>query len=225
MIPFQVVYGRPPPKLIPYVPGTTNVQTVDDYLRDRDELLRQLRANLVLAQNRMKTQADQKRREVEFKEGDLVYVKLQPYRQTSVANRVSHKLSPRFFGPYKVLKRVGQVAYQIQLPLGSLIHDVFHVSLLRKCVGRVSGSSPIMVEDTAATSSLPPPECILDERVIKKGKYRPRTEVLVKWLGSAREDATWETKWRFAKAYPDFHLADKVNSSGGDCYEPKSIND
>ncbi|GJZ53419.1 transposon ty3-G gag-pol polyprotein [Tanacetum coccineum] len=69
--PFQVVYGRPPPRLVPYVPGTTKVQVVDEYLGDRDALLRQLRANLIVAQNRMKVQADRKRREVEFLEGDL----------------------------------------------------------------------------------------------------------------------------------------------------------
>jgi len=94
---------------------------------------------------------------------------------------------------------------------------VFHVSLLRKCVGEPPDPSPAVPTDTGPLPTTEPqPECILDERVIQKGKYRPRTEVLVKWVNSAREDATWETKWRFAKAYPDFSLEDKVNSSGGD---------
>lgn len=107
MIPFQVVYGREPPKLVAYIPGTTKVKEVDDYLRDRDELLRKLRANLVTAQNRMKVQADCHRRELNFNVGDLVYIKLQPYRQTTVSSRSSAKLSPRFFVPYKILDRVG----------------------------------------------------------------------------------------------------------------------
>ncbi|GKF46938.1 transposon ty3-G gag-pol polyprotein [Tanacetum coccineum] len=62
----------------------------------------------------------------------------------------------------------------------------------------------------------PQPEVVLEERVVQKGKYQPKAEVLVKWKGFPREDATWETKWRFQKAYPDFHLEDKANSSGGD---------
>nr|GEU71565.1 transposon Ty3-G Gag-Pol polyprotein [Tanacetum cinerariifolium] len=169
--PFQVVYGRPPPRLVPYVPGTTKVQAIDEYLGDRDTLLRQLRANLIVAQNRMKVQADRKRREVEFLEGDLVFVKLQPYRQVTVAHRTSHKLAPKFFEPYKILKRVGHVAYQLQLPPGSLIHDVFHVSLLRKCEGHVVPTAPVVLDDTVFTPLMPQPECVLDERVIKKGKY------------------------------------------------------
>ncbi|GKD69281.1 transposon ty3-G gag-pol polyprotein [Tanacetum coccineum] len=171
----------------------------------------------------MKVQADRKHREVEFLEGDLVFVKLQPYRQVTVAHRTSHKLAPKFFGPYKILKRVGQVAYQLQLPPGSLIHDVFHVSLLRKCEGQVVPTAPVVLDDTVFTPLTPQPECVLDERVIKKGKYRPRTEVLIKWVGKGREDATWETKWRFAKAFPDFHLEDKVGSNGVDCYGSNSL--
>ncbi|KAJ0490310.1 putative nucleotidyltransferase, Ribonuclease H [Helianthus annuus] len=169
-----VVYGRLPPKLIPYVPGTTQVQAVDDYLRDRDELLRQLRANLATTQNRMKVLADRKRRELELVEGDLVYIKLQPYRQTSVATRVSNKLSPRYFGPYRILQRVGPVAYKVELPPGSQIHDVFHVSLLRKCVGLVTESSTTVTDEVGLVSPQPQPECVLDERVVRKGKYRRR---------------------------------------------------
>nr|GEX02761.1 transposon Ty3-G Gag-Pol polyprotein [Tanacetum cinerariifolium] len=193
--PFQVVYGRPPPRLVPYVPSTTKVQAVDEYLGYRDALLRQLRANLIVAQNRMKVQADRKRHEVEFLEGDLVFVKLQPYRQVTVAHRTSHKLAPKFFGPYKILKRVGQVV----------------------------PTAPVFLDDTVFTPLMPQPECVLDERVIKKRKYRPRTEVPIKWVGKGREDATWETKWRFAKAFPDFHPDDKVGSSGVDCYGSNSF--
>ncbi|GKD06938.1 transposon ty3-G gag-pol polyprotein [Tanacetum coccineum] len=193
MTPFQVVYGRPPPKLLPYVPGTTNIQVVDEYLRDRDELLRHLRANLLATQHRMKIQADHHRRELEFEKGDLVFVKLQPYRQTSVATRVSNKLSPRFFGPYRILDKVGPVAYRVELPPGSLIHNVFHVSLLRRCVGSTTTPNPLTLDVSVLPSTSIQPECILDERVVQKGKYRPKTELLVKWLGRPREDATWET--------------------------------
>ncbi|GJY20361.1 transposon ty3-G gag-pol polyprotein [Tanacetum coccineum] len=147
-----VVYGRPPPKFLPYVPGTTNIQVVDEYLCDRDELLRQLRANLLAAQHRMKIQADHHRRELEFEKGDLVFVKLQPYRQTSVATRVSNKLSPRFFRSYRLLDKVGEVAYQVELPSGSLKHNVFDVSLLRRCVGSAIDLSPTTIDASVLPS-------------------------------------------------------------------------
>ncbi|GKB97903.1 transposon ty3-G gag-pol polyprotein [Tanacetum coccineum] len=215
MTPFEVVYGRPPPRVLTYVPGTSKVQAVEEFLLNRDKLLHDLRSNLLLARDRMKSKADSKRREVEFSVGDMVYLKLQPYRQSTVAVRLSAKVGPKFFGPYKIIERVGPVAYRLELPPGALIHNVFHVSLLKKC----QGDPPIPVSSEVSPEVLPTgpqPEVVLEERVVQKGKYRPKAEVLVKWKGFPREDATWETKWRFQKAYPDFHLEDKANSSGGD---------
>ncbi|GJR36746.1 transposon ty3-G gag-pol polyprotein, partial [Tanacetum coccineum] len=219
--PFQVVYGRLPPRVLPYIPGTTKVDAVGGYLQDRDELLKTLRHNLFEARNRMKMYADQHRREVQFKVGDFVYIKLQPYRQTSVVNRVSAKLAPLFFGPYKVLDRVGQVAYRVKLPPGSLVHNVFHVSLLKKCDGPTPVQSREPMDEQVLSPSQKQLEGILEERVVQKGKYRPKTEILVKWVGHDREEATWETKWRFQRVYPDFHLEDKVSLSGVDCYVSK----
>nr|GEW82356.1 hypothetical protein [Tanacetum cinerariifolium] len=152
MMPFEVVDGRPPPKLLLCVP----------------------------AQHRMKIQPDHHRRELEFEKGDLVFVKLQPYQQTSVATRVSNKLSPWFFRPYRVVDKVGPVAYRVELPFGSLIHDVFHVSLLRRCVGSTTEPSQATNDALVLPSSPLQPECILDERVVQKGKYQPKTELLVK---------------------------------------------
>ena len=179
-------------------------------MRDRDSILRELRHNLSTARNRMKCQADQKRREVTFAVGDYVYLKLQPYRQGSVALRASMKLAPRYFGPYEVLEKVGPVAYKLALPNVSQIHDVFHVSLLRKHIGSLV--NPISVTLPHVTDEdviLPQPEAVIDRRVIHKGKYRPKSEVLIKWKGARVEDATWENEWRFRKSYPDFILADK----------------
>ena len=209
MTPFEAVYGIPPPRLLAYVPGTSHVQAVDEYLRDRDAILRELRHNLLLAQDRMKCQADQHRREASFLVGDYVYLKLQPYRQTSVAFRSSMKLAPRFFGPYKVIAKVGPVAYKLALPLGSQIHDVFHVSLLKKHLGPVTATSTQLPPVSDTSTVLPQPEAVLDRRVIHKGKYRPKSEILVKWVGAPAEDATWENEWRFTKSYPDFILVDK----------------
>lgn len=73
----------------------------------------------------MKRQADKKGTEHVFEVGDLVYLKLQPYTQSLVATRSDNKLSFMFFGPYKVVERVGKVAYRLFLPASNTVHPVF----------------------------------------------------------------------------------------------------
>jgi hypothetical protein len=92
------------------------------------EQFRLIRENLRTAQSRQKSYADTRRRQLEFKEGDHVYLKVSPVRSMR-RFKVKGKLSPRFIGPFMILKRVGEVAYQLELPdhLAD-IHDVFHVS-------------------------------------------------------------------------------------------------
>lgn len=90
-----------------------------------------VRRHLLRAQQRMKAQADKRRSERSFNVGDSVYLKLQPYVQSSLAPRAHLKLSFRYYGPYTVLERIGPVAYKLALPPSSSIHPVFHVSLLK----------------------------------------------------------------------------------------------
>ena len=96
------------------------------------------------------------------------------------------------------------MAYRLALPLSSLIHNVFHVSMLRKHVGPVTTISTQLPPVTDETIILPQPETILDHRVIQKGKYHPKVEVLIKWKGAPEDDATWEDERRLAKSYPAF---------------------
>ena len=108
------------------------------------------------------------------------------------------------------------MAYRLALPSSSQIHDVFHVSLLRKYLGPKPQATPTLPPIFGDSTVLPAPELILDRRIIQKGKYRPKMEVLVKWIGAPAEDATWKNLWRFSKVYPKFILVDKDNLSGGE---------
>lgn len=114
LTPFEALYGFPPPKLQNYIPGQL-------------ELKQQitLKHNLLLAQERMKFQANKYRSERHFQVGDWVYLKLQPYKQKSLAGQGKWKLAPRFFGPVQILQKIGEVVYKLKLPPGTGIHPVY----------------------------------------------------------------------------------------------------
>jgi hypothetical protein len=82
----------------------------------------------------MKLQADGKRFEIEFKARDMVFLKLQPYVQSLLAPRGHNKLLFMYFGPYRVIQKVGSIAYKLNPPPQAKIHHVIHVSQLKKQV-------------------------------------------------------------------------------------------
>ena len=110
---------------------TSDYVELDEWLATREQKTQLIQQQLLRAQQRMKHQADKHRFEHIFAVGDQVYLKLQPYIQSSLAPRSNQNLAFRFFGPYTILKRVGEVAYQLDLPPTAHIHDVVHVSQLK----------------------------------------------------------------------------------------------
>ena len=118
-------------------------------------------------------------------------MRLQPYKQTSLKDNGCQKLSPKFYGPYQVFQRIGEVAYKLALPPTAKIHPVFHVSCVKKVIGnycRIQTSLPELDEEGSIWLQ---PEHVLDtrERHLRGCMIR---EVLVKWKDTSPEDATWE---------------------------------
>jgi hypothetical protein len=139
----------------------------------------------------MKKQADKHRQERSFEIGNLVYLKLQPYVQTSLAPRSSQKLAFKFFGPYKILARVGEVAYRLELPASSKIHNVVHVSQLKRhlpAMVPVSDDPALLCLDEFAL--LQPAEVMARKQIKRGGSMISR--MLVRWLGLPATTVTWE---------------------------------
>lgn len=189
--PFEVLYGQSPRQL-----GIQNLQlcTIPDlekWLQERELLTKIIQQQLQRAQQRMKAKADKHRMEREFQQGEWVYMKLQPYVQSSVASRSNKKLSFRYYGPYKVLQRVGTVAYKLDLPAGSRIHPVLHVSQLKKFVPKDTEVSEDLTSVSTDPFEILQPQKILKSRVIRRGS-RAVKQVLVQWSSQPPSMATWE---------------------------------
>jgi hypothetical protein len=103
-----------------------------EVLNDAEKQVQMVRESLKVAQTRQKSYADKRRRDLSFEVGDFVYLKVSPMSGTR-RFKVKGKLAPRYVGPFKIIDRKGEVAYQLELPPQlSDVHDVFHVSQLKK---------------------------------------------------------------------------------------------
>ena len=104
----MVLYGYHPSSITKYLRENSKVQVVEDHIEHQQEVLQLLKDNLNLAQNRMKQQEDHHRSERIFDVGDWVFLHLQPYKQMSLKKaKKDNKLSPKYYGSYKVLQNIG----------------------------------------------------------------------------------------------------------------------
>lgn len=108
-----------------------------------------------------------------------------------VFRRVNAKLAARLYGPFRVLEKIGSVAYKLQLPLGSKIHPVFHASQLKKAIGthHVQTNSPAEMEGDGTMAV--EPEIILAQRAVSKRGVQV-LQWLIKWKSKPIDEATWE---------------------------------
>ena len=171
-------------------------------MADTESKVRLIRDRLKEASDRQKSYADLKRNEIEFTVGDMVFLKVSPWKKILRFGKKG-KLSPRFIGPYRIVKRVGPVAYQLELPPElHCIHDVFHVSMLRRY--RSDPTHIIPVAEIEVQSDLTfeeEPVQILDRDVkVLRRKSVPLVKVL--WRNHGKEKATWETEEAMHQQYP-----------------------
>lgn len=206
--PFKALYGREPPPLVAAEPSQSTPSDVASLIRQRGELIVSLRANLERAQQRMRAAANKHRRHVEFEIGDKVLLKLQQYRQYSVAKPLSSKLARRFFGPFEVLERIGPVAYRLRLPEGSRIHNVFHVSLLRPFVQGGPQDSMEMPPLFARGRPVSRPLKWVGSRTVWRDGVAVE-EAQIQWDDDAGDNPTWEPLVVVRRRFPDLILEDK----------------
>jgi hypothetical protein len=163
-----------------------------EILQEAEKQVQIIGENLKIAQSRQKSYDDNRRRELIFEIGDFIYPKVSPMRGMK-RFKVKGKLSPRYTGPFKILERKGEVAYQLELPDSlSDVHDIFLVSQLKKCLRVPEKQLPmeeLNVKEDLTYSEYP-------FRILETSHRITRSEVInmckVQWSHHSEDEATWE---------------------------------
>jgi hypothetical protein len=217
MAPFEMLYGRRYQTLLFRSEAREWKVFGPDILQEARKQVHMVRENFWVAQSRQKSYVDHRRRELSFDMGDFVYLKVSPMRGLR-RFKVWGKLAPRFIGPFKILEKRGEVAYQLKLPPQlSDVHDVFHVSQLKKCLRLPKEKVPM--EDLDVKEELSYQEYhakILEtsERVTQNKKIRM---CKVQWSHHTEEEATWEREEELKVEFPSF-FSDPSESQGRDSF-------
>jgi hypothetical protein len=203
MSPFKALYGRKCRTPLHWdQPGERQVFG-PDILLEAEENIRMVRENLKAAQSRQQSYADTRRTELNFEVGDYVYLKVSPIRGTKRFG-VKGKLAPRYIGLYQIQARRGEVAYQLSLPENlSAVHDVFHVSQLKKCLRVPKEQLP--AEDLEVQEDLTYIEKTTQILEIADWVTQKSTIGMckVKWGHHSEEEATWEREDDLKAKYPE----------------------
>ncbi|RYA43591.1 hypothetical protein DD606_25315 [Enterobacter cloacae complex sp. GF14B] len=195
--PFEVIEGRSKSPLLLKVHG--KIFAADEYSRDLQESFQKIKDAISISQQRQKATADKHRRAQAFKENDWVLLKFPKarLRHTMGKNPTGHqkyyaKLAKRYYGPFQILRPINEMAYQLKLPSHWLIHNAFHVSLLKPYKGEPPQEptieDPPEIEDQEEVLQ---PESILrhEDKVLRGGKTIRR--YLIKFKNYPFEDARW----------------------------------
>jgi hypothetical protein len=188
-------------------------------LKDAEKQVQMVRESLKVAQSRQKSYAD-KRRDLSFEIGDFLYLKVSPMRGTR-RFKVKGKLAPRYVGPFKIVDHKGEVAYQLELPPQLPdVHDVFHVSQLKKCLWVPEEQLPMEELDLGGdlTYSERPVEILDTAERVTRNKVIKMCKV--QWSHHTEDEATWEHEEELRADYPELFpsaswISRRDSSKGG----------
>ena len=202
MAPFEALYGRKCRSPV-YWDEVGERKLLGPQLIQKDaDNIRIIRQRLLTAQSRQKSYADRRRRDLEFEIGEHVFLKVSPTKGVMRFGQRG-KLAPRFIGPFEILQKVGPVAYKLAFPptLAS-IHDVFHVSMLRRYIrdpSHVISYQPLQLRDDATFREQPTQILERKEHVLRN-KITPLVKIC--WQHHSDQEATWEREEDMQEQYP-----------------------
>ncbi|KAL4279073.1 hypothetical protein GQ457_03G013180 [Hibiscus cannabinus] len=194
MAPYEALYGRRCRTTLGWIGLSERRVLGPEIVQQTEDTVRVIRDRLKAAFDQQKACDDLKRKEIEFSVGDQVFLKVSPWKKVLRFGRKG-KLSLRFIGPYRIAWRVGPVAYSLELPPElQRIHDVFHVSMLRRY--RSDPSHVIPTEEIEVRPDLSyeeePIQILAHDEKVLRSKTISMVKVL--WNNHGSSEATWS--WR-----------------------------
>jgi hypothetical protein len=187
-LPSNLLHGK-------YLPESGNAK-VEEVLEELGETLKVVQINLQKAQERQKKYADIKRKEEEYAVGDRVLLDTSDIHFTTGTK----KLLDRFIGPYKIIERIGKVAYKLDLPIKFRLHPVFHIAKLRKALESDDFPGREQLDRPDPVLKLDGEDAWYVDRVINKRKRGNKIQYLVVGEGYPEWEATWEDSSRLKEA-------------------------
>ena len=204
MAPFEALYGRKCRTPLNWSETGERAFFGPDSINEAEGQVQLIRDRLRTAQSRQKSYADHRRRELSFDVDDFVYLKVSPLKGHQRFG-VKGKLAPRYVGPYRIVEKIGAVAYRLELPAAlEGVHDVFHVSHLKKCLRVPTEEAPL--ESLDVQENLTYREHPV--RILEESERRTRNQTVkllrVQWSNHSEDEATWEREDRLRADYPSF---------------------
>ncbi|GJX06867.1 putative reverse transcriptase domain-containing protein [Tanacetum coccineum] len=200
--PYEALYGRKYRSPVCWSEVGDSQLTGPELIRDMTKKIVHIKNHLLAARSGQKSYADRRLKPLEFEVGDMVLLKVSPWKG-AVRFRKRGKLSPRYIGPFKIIARVGPVAYTLELPEELKgIHSTFHVSNLKKCLAK--GDVVVPMEEIQLDDKLhmiEEPVEIVDKEV-KRLKQSRIPIVKVRWNSQRGPEFTWEREDQIKKKYP-----------------------
>ncbi|GJT22056.1 putative reverse transcriptase domain-containing protein [Tanacetum coccineum] len=209
--PFEALYGRKCRSPVCWAEVGQVQLTGPDIVQETTEKIIQIKQRMQVARDRQKSYADLKRKPIEFQVGDKVMLKVLPWKGVVHFGKQG-KLNPKYVGPFKVLERVGSVAYKLELPKElRRVHNTFHVSNLKKCYANKPLAVPLdeLHFDDKLYFVEEPVESM--DREVKRLKPSRIPIIKVRWNSRRGPEFTWEREDQFRKKYP--HLFTKTAPS------------
>ncbi|GJU79284.1 hypothetical protein Tco_1276354 [Tanacetum coccineum] len=210
--PFEALYGRKCRSPVCWTEVGEAQILGPELIQETTEKIIQIKQRMQAARDRQKSYANLKRKPMEFQVGDKVMLKVSPWKGV-VRFGKRGKLNPRYVGPFKVLEKVGEVAYKLELPEElSRVHNTFHVSNLKKCHADEPLAVPLdgLHLDDKLHFVEEPVEIV--GREVKRLKQSRIPLVKVRWNSKRGPEFTWEREDQFKKKYPHL-LPDSTLSS------------